>query len=517
MKRVFIKTLILSLSFISISTYITHAFPIDYIAGKNRYETAALISDKINSSTAILVNGLSLADGLSASGLSGTLNAPILLTEVNTIPQSTLNRINSVNTIYLVGGEGVISKNIENKLKNLGKNIIRLGGKDRFSTSYSVANEIEKYKNIDEIYYVNGLIGEADAMSVAPVAAKKGNPVILTDGKTTDFKRNVKSYAIGGIGVLNSSFDIFAERLNGQNRFETNKNVVSKFFPNKTHVNLSKSEELIDALTSSALKEPVVLIDNNSDKSIIAGAKSLTVFGDINQTAVNRAKSYIYSDSVVFYSQHQDDETLFAGSAIVDAIEAVGAENVYIVLISDGDESGVFSNPRYKDLDLNGRTQLRNNEFKAAVAQFGILDKNLIFLNQPENNINEDIVSSTIINFENTHSSITHVTHSYTYDYHPQHLKTGELLYNLYNKGAIKDCRFFARKELIPKSSQKLLIQSVSDTNKERQKVINACNEYKLDNKDMIREGIGYKSVQSLFDNLTSDPLTTSYLHEPGL
>lgn len=517
MKKSFLKTLILSFSFLSILSYIPQAFPINYIAGKNRYETAAFISDNLSSSNAILVNGLSLADGLSASGLSGTLNSPILLTEVDNIPQPTLKRINLVNTIYLIGGESVISKSIENKLKELGKNCIRLSGKDRYLTSYAVANEIEKIKNIDEIYYVNGLIGEADAMSIAPVAAKKGNPVILTDGEKTDFKRNVKSYSIGGIAVLNSSFDTFSERLSGANRFETNKNVIKRFFPDKTHVNLSKADELIDALTSSALKEPVVLIDNDSDKSIIAGAKSLTVFGDINQTAVNRAKGYIYSDKVVFYSQHQDDETLFAGSAIVDAIESVGAENVYIVLISDGDESGVFNSARYKGLDLEGRTRLRNNEFKAAVAKLGVLDKNLIFLNQPEGNINEDIVTSTIINFENNYNNITHVTHSYKYDFHAQHLKTGELLYNIYNKGIIKDCRFFARKDLIPNNSNKLLIQSISDNNKERSKVINACNEYKLDNKDMVREGIGYKSVQSLFDSLTSDPLTTSYLHEPGL
>ncbi|MCR1951901.1 PIG-L family deacetylase [Clostridium sp. DSM 100503] len=149
-------------------------------------------------------------------------------------------------------------------------------------------------------------------------------------------------------------------------------------------MNLSKSEELIDALTSSALKQPVVLIDKNSDKSVIAGAKVLTSLGDINQSAVNQAKSYLYSEKVVFYSQHQDDETIFAGSAIVDAIQAVGQENVYVVLISDSDESGVFTDPRYNNLSLEKKTSLRNNEFRAATAQLGVLEKNLVFLNQSE-------------------------------------------------------------------------------------------------------------------------------------
>ena len=50
------------------------------IVGSNRYETAAKVADKMgNHSTAVLVNGDSLPDGLSASGLAGKENAPILL------------------------------------------------------------------------------------------------------------------------------------------------------------------------------------------------------------------------------------------------------------------------------------------------------------------------------------------------------------------------------------------------------------------------------------------------------
>lgn len=515
-KNNYLKTLILTISIFLTYTISAQAMSIEYIAGKNRYETAALIADKISYSTAILVNGQSLADGLASSGLSGSLNAPILLTDTNSVPSYTLDKIANANTIYLVGGVGVISKDVESQLKNLGKSVIRLGGKNRFYTSYAVADEINKIKGISELYYVNGYQGEADAMSIAPVAAKNGNPVILTDGKTTEYLKNVKSYSIGGTGVINSYFDSFAERIGGQTRFETNANVINNFFPNKQHVNLSKSDVLIDALTASALKEPVVLISDNSDKSIIAGAKSATVFGDISETAVNRAKSYIFNEKVVFYSQHQDDETLFAGSAIVDAIKAVGPENVYIVLISDGDESGIFLGDRYKNLSTLEKMRLRNNEFKAATSQLGVLEENLVFLNQPETDLNEKIIKDTILKFENNSSNVTHITHSYKYDLHNQHLKTGEILYNLYNEGLIADCRFFGRKELMP-SNSKALIESVADNIAEKNKVLMACYEYRLDNQDMIREGIGYKSVKSLFDALTSNPLTPSYLHEPGL
>lgn len=517
MKKKYIKILLLSLLFSSLPMINAYATNIEYVAGKNRYETAAMISDKLDYNSAILVNGYSLVDGLSASGLSGATNSPILLTETNNIPSSTLSKLSKANKVYLVGGDGVISKNIENKLKQSGKTVIRLGGKDRFITSHLVADEINNIKGISELYYVNGLIGEADAMSIAPVAARSGNPVILTNGSDTTYKKPVKAYSIGGTGVINTSFDSFSERISGINRFETNKNVISRFFQSKDNVNLSKSYELIDALTSSALKEPVVLVDDYSDKSIIAGASSLTVYGDISQDAVNSAKSYTYGDAVVFYSQHQDDETIFAGSTVVDAIKSVGAENVYIVLITDGDESGVFTAERYKHLTILEKSTLRNNEFKAATSQLGVLERNLIFLNQPEKNVDLKIVENTILDFENKYSTVTHITHSYKYDTHPQHLSTGEKMLELYEKGLIKDCRFFGRKELIPNTNKKLLINSVADTEDERNKVLMACYEYKVDNQDMVREGIGYKSVASLFDPLTANPLTPSYLHEPGL
>ena len=506
-----ILAVILSL-FIEKSTY---ALDLDYIVGKNRYETASLIANRMNYDKAIVVNGLSLADGLSASGLSGAVNAPILLTEVKNIPQDTINSLKGVKTVYIVGGTGVVSSAVENKIKSMGISVKRLSGLDRFSTSIAVANEIKGIKSVTELYYVNGLVGEADAMSIAPVAAKSGNPVVLTNGITTDYKLSVPSYSIGGIGVMSSWFDSFAERLSGTNRFLTNKAVINKFFTEKEHVYLSKSDELIDSLTSSALKEPVVLINNYSDKTVIAGANSATVIGNVNENAVNQAKSYIYGDVVVFYSQHQDDETLFAGSAIVDAIESVGKENVYMVLVSDGNESGVFDNPRYINLTREERAKLRNNEFIAACNRLGIDSNNIKYLNESDENFKFSELSNTVLDFENNYNNVTHVAHSYQYDINPQHMQSGKIVYDLFRQGFINDCRFFARTDQANKIPKDYLIEAVADDSSEREKVIQATDEYRVNNGDMIREGIGYKSVQGLFDNLINSPKVNSYLHEP--
>lgn len=493
--------------------YKVQALDVNYIKGIDRYETASIIATDMEYSSAILVNGNALVDGLSASGLSGATNSPILLTEKDIMPVCTKEKISKASKVYIVGGESVISKGIEASLKASGKKVIRLGGLTRFETSNNVANTIESIKGIQEIYYVNGLRGEADAMSIAPVAAKTGNPVILTDGNKITYSRNVKKYAIGGKTVLPGHFDNFAERLGGTDRFQTNKVVIKRFYDSINHVNLSKSGVLIDALTSSALKEPVVLVSDDSDKTVLNGAKSLTVFGNISDKAIARAKAHIYGDKVVFYVQHQDDETIFAGSAIIDAIQSVGKENVYVVLITNGSGTKVFNYERYREMSLDEKIALRDNEFKAAVLDLGLNPSNVICLNQYEHEIKDNVLRDQLLYFENNFDNVTHVTHSYKYETHEQHLASGKVMLDLYNEGLIKDCRFIARYDMVSGIPKKDLIESIADNQEEKEKVLRACNEYVLDNKDMVREGIGYKSVSSLFDDLIRKDKVPSFMH----
>ncbi|MDB8803483.1 cell wall-binding repeat-containing protein [Romboutsia sp. 1001216sp1] len=258
------------------------------IKGSNRYETAGKISDRQTFSTAILVNGdNSLADGLSASGLSGVLNAPILLTQKDNIPNETLSRLSSVKKVYIVGGENAISSKVESQIKNKGISIKRLKGSDRLKTSYAVAKEISEIKPVSEIYLANGYKGEADAMSIGSVANKKGQPIILTNGKEIPFNTSkTKNYVIGGSGVMSNDLanKTNATRLHGKDRFETNKKVNKYFYPNANEFILTKGWNLVDALTSSSLGKPIVLVEKGTDKSILKGASSLIRVGGIDSS-----------------------------------------------------------------------------------------------------------------------------------------------------------------------------------------------------------------------------------------
>ncbi|WP_300279327.1 cell wall-binding repeat-containing protein [Peptacetobacter sp.] len=260
----------------------------EVIQGKNMYETAGLIADKQKYDSVILVNlDNSIADGLSASGLSGAANAPILLTKKDSIPEETLKRLKNVKKVYIIGLEAAISKKVEDKLKCNGISVERLGGSNRNKTSYSVADKISELKNITSVAITNGTNGEADSISIASTAARDAMPVILTNGKTIDFNiKNKKVYAIGGTSVISNSLvkSTNAERLGGSNRYKTNEIILNKFYPNVNEYYVADGYDLKNALVGSTLAKdaPLMLVSKGSDKSVFKGASKISKIGNLS-------------------------------------------------------------------------------------------------------------------------------------------------------------------------------------------------------------------------------------------
>ena len=252
------------------------------IVGANRYETAAKIADKMgNYDTAILVNAdKSLADGLSASSLAGKENAPILLVKKDSIPAATMQRLRNVKRVYVIGGEAAVSQRVVDALGDV--TYIRIQGANRIETSENVAEIVGNY---NKAFVVNGNKGEADAMSVASVAARDKAPIILTNGKSSnEVKRpGVKYYVVGGSAVVSNSLvnKFGAIRLSGSDRYKTNRVVVNKFYPNSSKLYFTKGNPLVDALTVSPLakNDGVVLVSAKSDNSILNGKDTVQVGG----------------------------------------------------------------------------------------------------------------------------------------------------------------------------------------------------------------------------------------------
>ena len=277
-----------------------NAFMKEEIVGSDRYETAAKVADKMGDySTAILVNGNSIADGLSASGLAGKENAPILLVKTDSIPKETLQRLYKVKKVYIIGKENAVSGKVESSLKKSGMTVKRIGGSNRIDTSIAVSKEIGSYS---KAFLVNGFKGEADAMSVSSVAARDKAPIILTNGTTNpgNKKSGVKYYVVGGNTVMSNSLQssFNAERLSGSNRYTTNKVIVKKFYPNTNKLYFAKGDGLVDALTVSPLAKNngLALVSENSDKSVFYQKENLVQVGGMSGNIVDKVLNSIYNE-----------------------------------------------------------------------------------------------------------------------------------------------------------------------------------------------------------------------------
>lgn len=294
------------------------------LAGETRFETATAISKegwKDGADKVILVNGYSMIDGIAATPLASLYDCPILLTNRNDVPKSTMDEIKRLNPseVVLIGTDDVTGDNLINILKgnisNLSVN--RIGGIDRYETALLIAKEIAKYKPIENIYVANGF-KEADALSVASHAGEEVQPIILTDTyKMEDEVYNwIKSkgiknaYFIGDEEVVGdniiekvngiTSNDVKGNRLGGIDRQETNAKVIEKFYNESSYNALfvSKSDPLVDALTAgplaAKLKSPIVMVGNqvsNYQQKVLSEKSTNLIYkiaDDINENSFKR-------------------------------------------------------------------------------------------------------------------------------------------------------------------------------------------------------------------------------------
>lgn len=295
------------------------------LSGMNRYETSASISNAgwaDSADTAIITTGNDFPDALAAAPLAKKYNAPILLTPPNSLDLSVnteLSRL-KVKKVFIIGGTGAVSTNVEAQLKAKGIACTRLSGKDRYETSVAVANAVG----------VSGKLVVAtgqdypDALSIASWAASSGAPIILTQYKsipaaTAAYLKNnagkiTTTYVIGGDGVVSNAVMSKLKnpkRVAGKDRFATNLAVLNTFKSDFDFQNLyiATGSDFPDALSGSALaaqnRSAIVLSDTNpmpNTKSFINGIsgtlKNVYILGGtgvVSDTVVSNLASPILS------------------------------------------------------------------------------------------------------------------------------------------------------------------------------------------------------------------------------
>ncbi len=247
---------------------------IDRLAGQDRYETAVKISQKgwNNSDTVVLASGEDFPDALVGSPLAYKLNAPILLTMKNNLPIVTQNELIRLQTknVFILGGTGVISENIENQLKQQRISVQRIFGRDRYETAQKVAQQLGNYNKAIIAYGEN----YPDTLGVASYAAKNGIPILLTEtnilpNSTKDALSDVNNtIVVGGNGVIdNSVYNQLPNpiRIYGNDRFSTDNAIFEQLNLDSNKVYITTSNDFADSLSGSVLSAKenaqIVLVD----------------------------------------------------------------------------------------------------------------------------------------------------------------------------------------------------------------------------------------------------------------
>lgn len=259
------------------------------IYGLDRYETAAKIAQagwSGTSNSAVLASGLdsNLIDALTAGPLAAKLNAPILLTQedsLNNYAKQELTRL-AVKTVYITitTHPDVSLQNVIQQVKAIPTvtNVVFLGGSDPSQTSVNIADQLTGLgTQISQAIVVGG--SGVDALSISPIAGSQGIPILYSSGESlsgcvADYLNGLnshlkKTYVIGGSGVISdaaaSQLPGAVDRVAGLNRYATNIEVLKKFAPVLTynHTYLANGDTLVDALAVSPLaaqsESPILL------------------------------------------------------------------------------------------------------------------------------------------------------------------------------------------------------------------------------------------------------------------
>ncbi|WP_346885425.1 M4 family metallopeptidase [Clostridium sp. UBA4395] len=180
---------------------------VERIGGRDRYDTSLEIAKYIDKNCydvnkVVISNGLGQADALSIASVAGRDKMAIVLVQKDVVPTKVYSWLQSesLQNAYIIGGTGVVSDNVLNKVNgitstNITKN--RLGGKDRYATNAMV---IDKFYGsvVDKTYIAKGL-QLIDALAAGPVAALNGSPVVLSGVDLTTEQKTVLDKRYGNI------------------------------------------------------------------------------------------------------------------------------------------------------------------------------------------------------------------------------------------------------------------------------------------------------------------------------
>ena len=288
-------------------------------AGSHRYNTAVALAERFakdegSVSTVIIASGETQVDAVTAAGLAGNLNAPVLLTRSNMLPHNVARYIDehNVTNVIIVGGAAAVPDAIMTAIESLGSKPVveRIGEADRYATAAAIGDRLGGPNptwcgstQTAAILVNGGDAGRADAVVAGPLAYRLGLPVLLTMAdelpeSTSSFlttnkvervviiggdaavSPGVKNTLIEDVGVVN------APRISGGSAAETSVMVAKEMLGNCADV-LQTNRDLVALVNRDATADGITAAPVLGRGLGVAGSVPILLVGEELPAAVS--------------------------------------------------------------------------------------------------------------------------------------------------------------------------------------------------------------------------------------
>lgn len=261
--------------------------PVQRLAGAGRIETAVEVSKVAytGGAEAVVLAGYNgEVDALTGTLFAHTKQAPVLLTEPNSLAQATKDEILRLGakTVHILGGANVVSEKVVSELEALnGVRVKRIAGANRYETAHAIAKEVKGPKS--HVFLALGADGLlADALSVGPASGLNEMPVLLTTEKTIPqaTKAALKDLGVTHVTIVGGENAVSQEvqtelekqytvdRIAGNNREDTGRAVAQEYFeqPNKAVLayGWTYADALVGGYLGALMDAPVLLTQTNA-------------------------------------------------------------------------------------------------------------------------------------------------------------------------------------------------------------------------------------------------------------
>ncbi|MBW3659759.1 MAG: cell wall-binding repeat-containing protein, partial [Actinobacteria bacterium] len=191
------------------------AASVDRIAGADRIETSVKVADRgwDQAPHVLLATAVDYPDAIASSSYAAALDAPLLLTSPNDLPDNVAAMLRSLGTdrVTILGGTGAVDGSVERELIGMGILTDRIAGESRYATAAEIA-----YAATDGDISVlalalgarsNGHEAWPDALAAASLAGLDVPvPTLLTEGTrlTTEAREAIEELGAERVIILGS-------------------------------------------------------------------------------------------------------------------------------------------------------------------------------------------------------------------------------------------------------------------------------------------------------------------------